>query len=319
MIFSATGVWRVRHGDAGAVAPAPVLNAALNWEVDGPDWPNREASRFVAAGGLRWHVQVSGRGPVALLLHGTGASTHSWRDVNPLLRRRFTVVAPDLPGHGFTERPAATDLSLPRIAASVRQLLDVLDIKPVLGVGHSAGAAILARMCLDGALALRALVSLNGAFLPFRGIPGAVFSPFAKLLAATPWVPQLLAWRAADRAAVQRLIRSTGSTLDAAGVDGYARLVRDPSHIAGVLGMMAAWDLEALDRDLERLDVPVALLVGGRDRTVSPLEAQVIVQRLSRAEVRRLPAYGHLMHEEAPGKVADIVIDFARRQGVLRH
>jgi magnesium chelatase accessory protein len=173
-------------------------------------------------------------------------------------------------------------------------------------------------MCIDKALDLRALVSLNGAFLPFRGLPGAVFSPVAKLLAATPWVPQLLAWRAGDRAAVQRLIDSTGSSLDAAGVDGYARLVRDPSHIAGVLGMMAAWDLAAIERELAQLDVPVALLVGGRDRTVSPVEAQVVARRVPRAEVRRLPEYGHLMHEEAPAEVAAAVFDFARRHGVLR-
>lgn len=311
-------VRRVRRGDPGTGAPAPALNAALDWNVDGRDWPNRGASRFVVAGGLRWHVQVSGRGPVALLLHGTGASTHSWRELGPLLAKRFTVVAPDLPGHGFTERPAAADLSLPRIADGVRQLLAALDHRPVLGLGHSAGAAILARMCIDKALDLRALVSLNGAFLPFRGLPGAVFSPFARLLAAMPWVPHLVAWRAADRTAVHRLIRSTGSDLDAAGVDGYARLVRDPSHIAGVLGMMAAWDLVALDRDLERLNVPVALLVGGRDRTVSPVEAKVVAQRLPHAEVRRMPGYGHLMHEEAPAEVAVAVFDFGRRHRVLR-
>lgn len=318
MTPGAKGLLRVRPGRVRGAAAGTAPNAALDWDVDGADWPNRGASRFVDAGGLRWHVQVSGRGPVALLLHGTGASTHSWRDLSPLLARRFTVVAPDLPGHGFTERPAAANLSLPRIAAGLRQLLHALAVRTALGLGHSAGAAILARMCLDGAIEPRALVSLNGAFLPFRGIPGAVFSPFAKLLAAMPWVPHLLAWRAADRKAVQRLIHSTGSTLDTAGVDGYARLVRDPSHIAGVLGMMAAWDLVALDRDLERLDVPVALLVGGRDRTVSPAEAQVVAQRLPRAEVRRLPGFGHLMHEEAPAKVAEFVIDFARRQGVLR-
>lgn len=304
--------------DPGTGPPVRSLGAVLDWDVDGREWPNRGASRFVVAGGLRWHVQVSGCGPVALLLHGTGASTHSWRELSPLLAKRFTVVAPDLPGHGFTERPAAADLALPRIADSVRQLLAVLDRQPVLGLGHSAGAAILARMCLDSALDLRALVSLNGAFLPFRGLPGAVFSPFAKLLAATPWVPQLLAWRGADRAAVQRLIDSTGSRLDAAGVEGYARLVRDPSHIAGVLGMMAAWDLAALERDLTQLDVPVALLVGGRDRTVSPVEAQVVAQRMPQAEVRRLPSYGHLMHEEVPEEVAAAVFDFARRHGVLR-
>ena len=47
------------------------------WEVDGRDWPNRDSSRFVTAGGLRWHVQVAGTGPVVLLVHGTGAATHS--------------------------------------------------------------------------------------------------------------------------------------------------------------------------------------------------------------------------------------------------
>ena len=78
----------------------------LSWERDGRDWPNREASRFVEAGGLRWHVQQMGRGPVLLLLHGTGASTHSWRALLPLLAKSFTVVAPDLPGHGFTATPS---------------------------------------------------------------------------------------------------------------------------------------------------------------------------------------------------------------------
>ncbi|MDU3043759.1 MAG: alpha/beta hydrolase, partial [Bradyrhizobium sp.] len=58
-----------------------------NWSVDGKDWPNRAASRFVDAAGLRWHVQMMGEGPVALLAHGTGAATHSWRDLAPLLAR----------------------------------------------------------------------------------------------------------------------------------------------------------------------------------------------------------------------------------------
>jgi len=79
----------------------------LVWERDGRDWPNRDASRFVRAGGLRWHVQKTGTGPVLLLVHGTGAATHSWRELAPLLARRFTVIAPDLPGPGFTQRPAS--------------------------------------------------------------------------------------------------------------------------------------------------------------------------------------------------------------------
>ena len=81
----------------------------------GEDWPQPEPpAAFVLAGGLRWHVQVMGqeggvdpaqRRPVILLLHGMGASTHSWRDLAPLLASGYTLVAPDLPGHGFTGHP----------------------------------------------------------------------------------------------------------------------------------------------------------------------------------------------------------------------
>ncbi len=69
------------------------LRDRLDWDADGHDWPNRSASQFVHAGGLRWHVQRFGTElgsatPSILLLHGTGASTHTWREVAPLLATR---------------------------------------------------------------------------------------------------------------------------------------------------------------------------------------------------------------------------------------
>jgi pimeloyl-ACP methyl ester carboxylesterase len=129
-------------------------------------WPHAAASRFVEAGGLRWHLQVMGEGPPALLLHGTGASAHSWRGVMPLLARRFTVVAPDLPGMGFTSMPPRAGLSLRGMADSLSAVIGALALAPALVVGHSAGAALGARMCLDGTVAPRLLVAVNGAMLP---------------------------------------------------------------------------------------------------------------------------------------------------------
>ncbi len=129
------------------------MSAALSWASEGRDWPNRAASRFVEAGGLSWHVQEMGQGPTLLLLHGTGASTHSWRDLLPLLARDFHVVAPDLPGHGFTEAPERDRLSLPAMARSLAALLGKLGVEPEGVVGHSAGAAIAMQMVLTGAVA----------------------------------------------------------------------------------------------------------------------------------------------------------------------
>jgi len=288
-----------------------------DWDRDGRDWPNREASRFLRAGGNRWHVQVAGEGPVLLLLHGTGAATHSWRGLLPLLARRFTVIAPDLPGHGFTEMPQPDRLSLPGMARGVAQLLHALGSKPDLVAGHSAGAAIACRMVLDQAIAPRAVIGLNAALLPFEGLAGQVFSPIARMLAQLPAVPWMVSWRAGDRSMVERLLRDTGSSIDARGTELYARLVRRPGHVAAVLGMMARWELRPLLRDLRRLPVPLYLVVGGRDRTVRPSDARRIKADLPATRIVDIPDLGHLAHEERPAEIAGIIDTIAGELGLF--
>ncbi|MBU8542843.1 MULTISPECIES: alpha/beta fold hydrolase BchO [Roseomonadaceae] len=279
-----------------------------DWQVEGRDWPNRAASRFVTAAGLRWHVMVMGEGPVLLLLHGTAAATHSWRDMLPLLARHFTVVAPDLPGHGFSDAVPAARLSLPGMAASVAALLDVLGLRPALAAGHSAGAAILLRMALDGRIAPGAILSLNGALQPLGDRHAAFFTRAARLLVGLPFVPSLFAWRAADRAVAERLLRDTGSRIDARGVDLYARLFRHSGHLAAALGMMAHWDLVPLLRDLPRLVPRLVLVVGQGDRAVPPVQAQAVQRRLPSARIITLPGLGHLAHEERPAEVAALIL-----------
>jgi magnesium chelatase accessory protein len=278
-----------------------------DWNTDGRDWPNRAASRFVTAGRLRWHVQQQGQGPVLLLVHGTGASTHSWRGLLPLLAADFTVVAPDLPGHGFTECPAPERLSLPGMAEAVRELLATLGVAPDVVVGHSAGAAVLARLCIDGQLAPRCFVSLNGALLPLSGFRHPTFASLARFFAAGSLLPRLFAWRAADREVLGRLLAGTGSTLDAAGIEFYGRLARHPSHVAGALAMMAMWDPRPLARDLPRLTTPLALVEAGRDLMIVPGTAARVQALVPHATIHPLPELGHLAHEEDPARVAALV------------
>lgn len=284
-----------------------------DWTHDGRDWPNRIASRFVPAAGIVWHVQVMGEGPTILLLHGTGAATHSWARLLPLLARRFTVIAPDLPGHGFTDEPPEELLSLPGMARGVAALLRALGQDPLLAAGHSAGAAVLCRLALDGAIAPRALVALNGAIVPIRGGPGDLpwFSGLARFLVSLPVVPWVLSWQAADRATVERVLRGTGSEIGRESLEFYTRLFRRPGHVAAALGMMAAWDLHALARDLPRLPVPILLVVGENDRTIPPSDAERVRALVPRAEIVRLPGLGHLAHEERPDLVADIIAERA--------
>lgn len=284
------------------------------WTTAGRDWPNRDASRFVTAAGLRWHVQEAGEGPVALLLHGTGAATHSWAGLLPLLARRFRVVAPDLPGHGFTDTPDRTDLSLPEMAARVAGLLAALKIRPAITVAHSAGAAVALRLALDGAVA-GPVVAVNGALAPFAGATGPLFQGLARALFANPFAAWLFSLQARDPRRVERLIEGTGSRLSAEGLEFYRRLFMTEGHVAATLNMMASWDLDPLRRDLPGLQDPLILVVAEGDRAVPPRVSRDVASSVRGAAVVSLPGLGHLAHEERPDLVAAVVEQAASADG----
>ena len=103
----------------------------LDWERDGADWPLRQYSRFVQTARLRWHVQYAShadaQAPTVLLLHGTGASTHSWRDVFPLLAAQCSVLALDFPGHAFTATPAPSQVATLEEKAELTRTFSSID------------------------------------------------------------------------------------------------------------------------------------------------------------------------------------------------
>jgi magnesium chelatase accessory protein len=284
----------------------------LDWQVDGLDWPNRAHSRFVSAAGLLWHVQefsaTRTNAPLVLLIHGTASATHSWRDVAPLLAQHYRVLAIDLPGHAFTEMPTpASALSLSSMAQRVAGLLQQMQLSPNLVVGHSAGAAVAARMALDGSVQPAALVSLNGAFIRFGGMANAIFAPMARLMASGTLAAKFFAWQADDPVVIQRLMRSTGSVIDANGMRWYQRLMQSPGHVRAALAMMAHWDLETLERELPKLTIPVWLVAAENDLTVPPQQAAQVAKRLPQAKRVLWPMLGHLAHEESPRQCVDLL------------
>jgi magnesium chelatase accessory protein len=225
----------------------------------------------------------------------------------PILARDFRVIAPDLPGHGFTETPVGEGLSLNGMAHEVAALLEALGETPAAVVGHSAGAAVALRMQLDGRLGSARLVSLNGALQPFPGVSGHVFPAMAKLLFLNPIAIQMFALRAGRTSAIAGLIESTGSKIDRAGLEDYRKLLRTTGHIAGALGMMANWNLHPLVADLPRLTAQLTLVAAQNDRAVPPRVAERIKALAPASRLILLPGLGHLAHEEAPARLAEII------------
>ena len=133
-------------------------------------------------------------GPALLLIHGTGASSHTWAALADALADRFTLIMPDLPGQGFSGALPESDISLDGFSRHLKGLLDSLGVRPKLMVGHSAGAVIATQMTLHCQFAPAAIVSLNGAFLPLAlprrpcstGWPSGCQSPPCSLISPPP-------------------------------------------------------------------------------------------------------------------------------------
>jgi magnesium chelatase accessory protein len=289
--------------------------SALDWNAEGLIWPHREASSFVAVGRTRWHVQRMGSGPPLLLLHGTGASVHSWRGLMPLLARSYSVIAPDLPRHAFTTGHDAYAMSLPAMAREVAGLLEALEIAPAAIVGHSAGTAIALQLGLDHGYD-GPIIGLSAALRPFPGPFAQIFPAVAKALFINPLVPRIFAGTVDLTGGAGRFLwRSTHSRIDAAGLACYRTLLKHPGHAGGALAMMANWDLPALRERMGDVRNPVLLVHGANDPAIPPDWARDAAAWLPDARLELLPGLGHLAHEEAPGEAAARIAAFLAGHG----
>ena len=285
------------------------LYPTMQWANYRSTWPHAQHSQFIQAGGIQWHVQIMGLGPVLLLLHGTGSGSFSWRGLMPLLSAHFQVIAPDLPGHAFTSRGPEGSLSMQGMSEGLRALLLQLNVTPSIIGGHSAGAAIAANMLLQQrALSQTQLIGFNPAWLPLPGLPSLIFRPAAKLAAINPVSAWATAKLASKPAMIEKSILQTGSQLDAQGLALYQSVFSHSGHVHSVLNMMAAWQLDTLSKSLPQLQNKVSILVGMQDQTVPPSMAHEACKLMPQARVFEQHGLGHLAHEEDPAGTAQLIL-----------
>lgn len=282
------------------------MTAAHQRGLPPEDWPLRAASHSVPSAPHRWHVQIVGDGPDMLLLHGAGASAHSWHPLMGRLDDRFRLIAPDLPGHGFTESPRGRS-ALPQMAKDVARLMDTLDASPRIVVGHSAGGAIALEIARQGLMQLDRIVVINGALEDFRGPAGVVFPVMARLLAMNPFTGLFLS-RGGSEAQVRSIIGATGTSLGTDALSLYARLIARRAHVDGTLAMMAQWSLRDLNAALPRIAVPTLFIHGENDQAVRISVAERASRAMPQARLVRLPGVGHIAQEEAPDVVAETIL-----------
>jgi len=292
-----------------------------HWDRDAGEWPHRQASRFVSAGGVRWHVMVMGRGPAVVLLHPPAGASHTWATVAPLLAGSLTVIAPDLPNHGFSSADAGE--------GPVEQLLTLLDAiaaQPAIVIGHSAGfgdAVALASRLEPGPAAvigvaaaagipstmplgtLRPLIERALAEEAGRGLSGRFVARFLAALARRPGL-------------LERFLASSGSTLPAESIDRYRSLLAHAGQVAAGVAAAARIEGAAVLEAVYALASPLLLIAGERDGWVPDADSAHLAGTARRGLLVRIDGAGHFPHEDQPETVARYVLELAGGLGLIR-
>ncbi|PTV96694.1 magnesium chelatase accessory protein [Rhodobacter aestuarii] len=279
------------------------------------NWPYRSAAQMVRVERIDWWVVDTGPrdAPALLLLHGLGASGHSFRRTIPGLAKHYRLIVPDLPGHGCTRTKDRDRLGLSPIAEDLCWLCDAMGVQPGAVIGHSAGGAIALQMALN--TSIPRVVGINAALDHFEGVTGVLFPLIARGLAAFPLTAPVAARLWASPARVSQLLDSTGSVIDAAGKAQYTTLVQDTEHVAGALDMMAQWRLDPLILNLPRLRKPALLLAGKGDKAVPPAVSESAAHAMPQVELRMMEG-GHLLHEVAPDGLSALLADWLAGHGL---
>ena len=284
------------------------------------DWLG--AGRYYGHEGLRNFYRDEGQGPALLCLHGYPTASWDWHRVWPLLAGRYRLVAPDLLGFGFSDKPHNYRYSIADQATRVERLLASLGLEQVHLLAHDYGDTVAqelmarsqARAQSDGAgVRLLSVTLLNGGLFPethrARPIQTLLRSPLAPLLL------RLFNQRALGRN--MQAIFGAETQPDAAELarfwalinyhGGRAGMGRLLHYIAERRSSRARWVGALVDATM-----PLRLVAGMAD----PVSGAHMVQRyrelVPRPDVVELPGIGHYPQWEAPTRVAEAVIELAR-------
>lgn len=273
--------------------------------------------QFVTIHGHRRAFVKVGKGPAVLLLHGLGCNHTTWESVIEPLSRRYTVIAPDLLGHGQSDKPRA-DYTLGGFANGMRDLLTVLGIDKVTVIGHSFGGGVAMQFAYQYPERTERLM------LVASGGLGPEVSPAIRAI-STPGFHQVMGVltlpgiRHAGLAGL-RALAGTGLPLtrDLDEVADIYDMFRDPAArhaVRHVVKAVVDWQGQIVtmaDRAYLTEAMPMWVVWGREDRVIPVRHANAAAGLAPNARVEVIPDSGHFPHKDHPQRFARIVQDFIR-------
>jgi pimeloyl-ACP methyl ester carboxylesterase len=274
--------------------------------------------------GKRVAFRRSGAGPTLVLIHGITNSGQSWEPAMRLLARDFDVIAPDLPGHGESDRQRG-DHSLGGHACVMRDLLHVLEVERATVVGHSLGGGVamqfayqfpdmVERLVLVGSGGLGREVSplIRSAALPFaeQVLPLLTARPLIEAGTVVAGLVGRLGFKpGADLAEVSRGVASLGDT------ERRAAFVRTVRSVISPLGQRVT----ATDRLYLAADLPTLIVWGDRDPIIPVEHGRAAHALLPSSQLEIFEGAGHFPQLDDPFRFAELVTEFVAGTDAATH
>lgn len=258
-----------------------------------------------------------GQGPALLLLHGLGCHHGTWEPVIDDLAKRFTVIAPDLLGHGLSDKPRA-DYSVGGYANGVRDLLTVLGIDRVTVVGHSFGGGVAMQFAYQFPERTERLVLVASGGLGPEVTPAirAITTPGFHQAMGLATLPGVRHATVAGMKALAGL--PVKGTHDLAEVADIYDSFKDPAARAAIRHVVRAvvdWKGQIVtmaDRAYLTQAMPMCVVWGRDDRVIPVSHAGNAAAMAPEARVEIIPNCGHFPHRDHPQRFTKIVTDFVR-------
>ncbi len=274
--------------------------------------------RTVRIHGHRRAFVTAGDGPVLLMIHGIGHDHRTWLPVLSTLSKRFTVIAPDLLGHGSSDKPRC-DYSMGGFANGMRDLLTVLGINRATVVGHSLGGGVTMQFAYQFPERTEriVLVASGGLGKSVNPLLRALSLPGADTAISVATAPGI---RQAATAAMRGL-RATGLTYaqDFESVSDIYNNLADPGArraflhtLRGVIDRRGQ-AISMIDRAYLARGMPTMIVWGERDMVIPVKHAWAAAQLLPGCRFEVLKEAGHMPQEDAPLRFAEVLTDFVER------
>jgi pimeloyl-ACP methyl ester carboxylesterase len=258
--------------------------------------------------------RMEGHGPALLLLHGIAGSSRTWRDVIPRLTDRFTVIAPDLIGHGQSEKPVG-DYSLGAFASGIRDLLEVLDIDRATVIGQSFGGGVAMQLAYQHPEGCERLVLVDSGglgrevnwMLRFMTLPGSeyvmpvIFPGFVR-----DWGDRLFRTindRGIRLGRIAEMWNAYASLAEADNRQAFARTIRSVIDPGGQT-------VSAMDRLYLASAMPTLIVWGERDDIIPVSHAYAAHEAMPESRLEIIEGVGHFPQIEAPEQFIDMLVDF---------